>query len=1172
MENTMKNLLVLSLALFAALTLSLITGCDQDNVSGPIGQDPSGVSSIELRATHNQIRGFAGDLRTEQVTAIARNDQGVAVPDVKIEFAIQNPEPWKGTISNAQTDKITDENGELQITYSVVIEKTIDVVIEAYVGQVTNSTAINIIVVNDVIGSLTMEASKQVLAVPPNQTRQTSVIATLVDLDGNALPGMQVRFRTDPPGFGFVDSDTATTDFNGRATRSFTTIVNKYGICEITAQVGDYTGSTNVEIRPVEAPAFIDLSTSTPEVKIMEGQSAIVNFNAVVTDLNRVGVPGTPVAFEVIPFAVDDATFGALSAPDTTDDEGNVTAVFNSLGKFGKLRIKVSVLPSNIDNTAAERDSDGINPAVEKSGDSKVIAGTDDEEISDEIVIEIKQLSSDIGSLTIHAFPPFLNLPPDSNGISNILVQARDVSNIGIPDVKVDFVTDLGTLSSITLTDESGVASAVFRNNYESGTAHITASIPGTAHSAMTEIVIRQSVATTGTITLNSDKEFIYADNGLTIAALTALLSDEDGQALSGKEIVFTKTHGTVNSPVITDSLGIAHAIFRDVGTPSFDPGGDVSPAIVTAKYNPLGLEASVAIIIFEKNPVSVITLQSAAEQLIAGSNDPTTIRATCFLENGSFAPEGTLVRFEVDNGFFTEDAVPVSGNYGVAETQYTAGSIVGTATLRAFVQNDDENVYSNEVAINLLPGPPSQISVQASPDQLITNDPNSYAMITAIVSDTSNNAVAQGTLIRFETTLGNVTPSAITDSDGCAEVRLTTGVEAGLAEITASVQTASGQIEGRTTVTFISGSPNSIELFADPLHIAVAGTGGISTSTLRAEVRDANGNLVEAATQVVFELLNEPDEPHGCNINNRGQIDSALTANGGAVVSLNAGTQIGGKIIRAYTWRDEAQLDTVAVTLPTIAVVSGPPFRLDIDLNDDGDDALGGAWKVQVSARVYDIHQNPVADNIPVVFTVTPDIATITPGYTGNEGATGASEPGLAYADMFYQSAVTFSPITITAEVVTPTGEISGSKEHILPLQDGVLELHIDPQNWMFDRNRLEDICNVRIWVVLKDGHLALINNAPILFSSSRGKFSWYNFRNRQYSQFFPDPARKLTGVVDAENEEEPGQATVYIRGVMNEFFLDDLSVSADVQIQAAVEGYDEVRTDPGFIYMTRR
>jgi len=223
----------------------------------------------------------------------------------------------------------------------------------------------------------------------------------------------------------------------------------------------------------------------------------------------------------------------------------------------------------------------------------------------------------------------------------------------------------------------------------------------------------------------------------------------------------------------------------------------------------------------------------------------------------------------------------------------------------------------------------------------------------------------------------------------------------------------------------------------------------------------------------------------------------------------------------------------------------------------------------VEVSARVYDIHNNPVANNWPVVFGVRPDIANIDPGSTGNVGAAGVSILGLAYSDMIYNSQNTFESIEITAEVQTLRGQIIGNREHILPLQEGNLELNVDPGNWMFNADNPHAI--IRCWVVLTDGHQILINNGPILFTSNRSRFSWYNFDTNRYVQFFPDPVRKLTGVQDRENNELPGQATVFLEAEMDDIFLDPFTLEVTVQINAQVEGYNDVSADPGFIFFTR-
>jgi len=460
-------------------------------------------------------------------------------------------------------------------------------------------------------------------------------------------------------------------------------------------------------------------------------------------------------------------------------------------------------------------------------------------------------------------------------------------------------------------------------------------------------------------------------------------------------------------------------------------------------------------------------------------------------------------------------------------------------------------------------------VSVTADPANLPDNNPDVFSTITATLTDVNGAPVHEGTLVSFISTRGSIESSARTDEHGEATVRLEPGIGAGMIEVTASVDSPGGPLKGRARVCVVNPSiPVSIELSAAPLMIQVRGTGGIETSVITASIRNGIGELIDmdVGVNAEFELINEPDPPVGCTINGNGQSDDAVVVDGVAIVGVNAGTQIGGKLVRVTaTWQQNESISAMI----TIAVVSGPPFQVDLDVNDLGVDKGGGLWEIEVSARVWDLHRNPVADNIPVVFTVEPEIATITPGFTGNLSQNGVSTPGAAFGKLIYQSVNSFDPIEISAEIQTAQGQITGEREHILPLQRGYIELHVDPGNWMFsDDNALAEI---HCWVVLKDGHDILINNAPILFSSNRGQFWWRDFSRDRLVEFFPDPVRKHTGVVDREHNEEPGQATVYLRAEEVDIYLDPFTLEVDVQIVAEVEGYGYVTAEPQLIFFTR-
>lgn len=237
-----------------------------------------------------------------------------------------------------------------------------------------------------------------------------------------------------------------------------------------------------------------------------------------------------------------------------------------------------------------------------------------------------------------------------------------------------------------------------------------------------------------------------------------------------------------------------------------------------------------------------------------------------------------------------------------------------------------------------------------------------------------------------------------------------------------------------------------------------------------------------------------------------------------------------------------------------------GTPFEIEISMNQRGEDAGGGAWMCMVGLRCWDRNRNPAGNGMQVMFTVEPEIANIEPARI---------QGGVAQTWLIYSSAHTFSPIEISATLQVPQGMLSAALATILPLNGGELSLMVDPESWMFDDDNPE--ARIRVWTILRDGHGVLINNAPILFTSTRGRFYWFDFRGGRYMEFFPDPARKLTGVRNQNNNESPGQATVFLIAREQDIFLDQNTLELPVQINAVVEGYEEVAADPEDVLFLR-
>jgi len=461
------------------------------------------------------------------------------------------------------------------------------------------------------------------------------------------------------------------------------------------------------------------------------------------------------------------------------------------------------------------------------------------------------------------------------------------------------------------------------------------------------------------------------------------------------------------------------------------------------------------------------------------------------------------------------------------------------------------------------------QMTFTADPENLPCGDADAFSTITATLEDTEGNPLPAGLPVSFSTSLGSIQSTATTDEDGRAIVRFLPAPEPGVAEINATYEGVHGPIEGGGSVCIVDPEkPIYIEIEADPTEISVAGVGRNETSIITATVRNGIGDPITEDVAIFFEMINEPDLPAGCSMNGNGQDEELETVEGVASVGLNAGTQIGGKLIRVYVEDEERNVITSA-TAALVSVVGGPAFQLDIDLNNIGKDVGGGAWMVEVAARVWDIHRNPVADGWPVVFTVEPEIANISTGFTGNENSNGVATQGLAFGELVYHSVNTFEEIEISANIMVDRGLIMGAREAFLPLQRGRLDLNIDPGNWHFNEER--DQSDVRCWATLKDGHGVAINNAPVVFTTSQSRFWWKDFSNDRFIMFFPDPSIKYTGIVDRQNNEQPGHATVYLRGEEEDYFLDPFTLETTVKIEAKVEGFDDVYAEPKFMLFSR-
>ena len=176
----------------------------------------------------------------------------------------------------------------------------------------------------------------------------------------------------------------------------------------------------------------------------------------------------------------------------------------------------------------------------------------------------------------------------------------------------------------------------------------------------------------------------------------------------------------------------------------------------------------------------------------------------------------------------------------------------------------------------------------------------------------------------------------------------------------------------------------------------------------------------------------------------------------------------------------------------------------------------------------------------------------------------------GTAQTWLTFPSELALQSVTVTAVVEAVDGRVEQQFEYILPILEGQLALEVAPMGWEFDRRRPNDICSFRIMTELTDGYETPVNDAAVLFEVNRGNLYWFDRQQEDFIAFQDEVGRMITGLQDDRHEEEPGCATAFLRGVMEDFYLDPFTLEVLVPITVSLENFD-VEADPVIIQFMR-
>jgi adhesin/invasin len=531
-----------------------------------------------------------------------------------------------------------------------------------------------------------------------------------------------------------------------------------------------------------------------------------------------------------------------------------------------------------------------------------------------------KSRQSSVQLLLVRALPAML-APGDS-----AVIQVRVVSEDGRPRAgePVQFEARGGQLTTrLATTDSSGIAGTVFIAGSAPSEAQVTARC-GNAEPLTVTLRIRDRSSAFLLLTLEPSR--VLAD-GQSVVRLRAYLTGESGDPRKGELIAFSAPELRFSASSRTDSSGVASASLTAPASPE-----DLECHIVAEA----GALRDTAVVLF----LGVeFRLEAQPDHIPADGTSEARITATVKEARSKLAISGVTIAFATDLGTIPGSAKTDAS--GVAEVKLRSGTRTGLAT----VVGTFGNALRDTVRVRIGTSGPAYLSLRASPS-VLPADGRSAAELTATVTDSSNNPVPDGTVVRFELISGRGTVEGYkSTTKGVAISRLVSDTRPG----EAIVRAVAGSAADTVTVRYSVGEVASIRVVADSASIVAD---GVSTTYVRAFVFDAAGNPVGDGLPVTFE-------------SNLGNItDRALTQGGVAVASFS-GIRAGVATIIARAGDVEGH--TIVVLRP------GPPnsILLSFDPKSVGVRDSGRNQTLQITAEVRDARNNPVADGTYVRFEI---------------------------------------------------------------------------------------------------------------------------------------------------------------------------------------------------------
>ncbi|CRY69037.1 invasin [Yersinia pekkanenii] len=769
-----------------------------------------------------------------------------------------------------------------------------------------------------------------------NGSASNSVRALVSDAQGNPISGQTVSFSSANT-TAQVTPLTGATGVDGSVTVTLTN--TKAGVSDVIAEIGAINEAINTHFVAGDA-ALMTLAITTNGA-VADGTDSN-EAQVVVTDAQGNPIDGAEVA-------LSSATGVTITpATVTTDANGTATAALTHTVAGGH------TITANI----------GL---LSKTANAQFIADVTTAQIAD-------------GDLTIIANNRV------ADGLAANLVQAIVTDSHGnlLQGQVVEFAVD----NNAVLQTSNGTTAADGRvfitlRSIHAGTTNVSATV---ASSGSQRDIDTLFIADTTTATLTATNLEIVADNaranGLDTNAVSARVTDANGNPVSGQTVAFTSS----NSAVITLVNGVSDANGLTAITLTHTRSG---ASMVFAKLGNQPQQSKTTTFIADESTANIAAsnMVITRNNAIANGINSNIVRVTVVDAYGNPVPDMAVSFSSVDGAAFT----PPSGNTNSSGVIYTTvtNTVAGDSNVLAEITTSTGTHSQNKDVVFIADTSTARVSILEILKNDAVADNNDENRVRARIVDANDNPISD-MAVNFSAT-NNVTLAAAvvtTDSDGYAANSITHNA---VLSSTVTATVASDSTGQTAEVTFVAGQGARIAI-SRVTDDAVAN--GIDTNRVEAKVYDAADNLVPNAG-VTFSAGLGTLVQADTTTNEFGVAYATVShiKSGGLQVSVTADTLSGS------TWSNFiADKDTATLVDGYLIITNNNALA-------------NGTAQNSVLLQVFDANNNPVA-GVPVSFSSDNGASINSPGLTGTGG--------LVWAILTHTVA---GPSAVTATLTTANG-----------------------------------------------------------------------------------------------------------------------------------------------------